>query len=68
MTRQSVRGRRRYCDCGRLARYKQRVLLYRPDLVTEVHFYLYLCSACWRLELELQDFDGRKLPKAIRLS
>ena len=65
--KKSRKKRLRYCDCGRVARYNQRVLLYRSDLETEIHFDLYLCPSCYALERELQKQHGRGLPKAIRL-
>ena len=67
MTSRPRKNYRRYCDCGRVARYKQKVLLFRSDLETEIHFNLYLCEACFLLELDQQKSNGRWLPKATRL-
>lgn len=67
MKRARPARKRRYCDCGRIARFTLRVLLYRSDLQTEVHAILYLCESCYLLEDEFQRDRGYKQPKATRL-
>jgi hypothetical protein len=67
MTRKPYGKRRRYCDCGRIARYKYHVLLYQSDLKTEVHATLYLCETCFLLERELQASHSQKPVQATRL-
>jgi len=56
-----------YCDCGRMACYKLRVPLLRPNLETKIHAVLYLCEDCFLLELELRSLDGRKPPRVRRI-
>jgi hypothetical protein len=61
------RSNQRLCDCGRPARYKQRVMLYHADLVTEVHTTIDLCETCFLLECDLHLARGQTPPKGARI-